>query len=160
GTLSGTNLSGLGIAGDLTQNTGTDAKPNFVTIPGGITYKDVEVVDVLLGTGDDTFTVTGTTKSDGVQGGITTVHGGAGADNISVKPAAGSGATTVTLASPLVIYGDTSQDASEYDNISGLAAPYGHSFKVIAGNNKDTLDASASVSGVAIYGGFDDDTIQ
>src|SRR5262249_27761376 len=96
GTLSGTNLSGLGLAGDLTQSTGTGS----ITIPGGITYRDIEVVDVLLGTGNDTFTVTGTTKPDGVQGGITAIHGGAGADNISVKPAGGSGSTTVTLASP------------------------------------------------------------
>src|SRR5262249_11438067 len=143
GTLTGTNLSGLGIAGPLTQDTGTRGHPNLITIPGGITYQDIEVLDILLGTGNDTFTVNATLTADGIQGGITTIHGGAGADSTSVKPAAGS--ATVTLASPLVIYGDTSQDASEYDNIPGLAAPFGHNFAVIPGYNQDTIDASASL---------------
>src|SRR5262249_11918830 len=126
GTLTGTNLSGLGITGPLTQNVGTNAHPQIVTTPGGITYRDVEVLDVLLGTGNDTFTVQSTMTPDGVQGGITTIHGGAGADTLAVKPPAGSSATTVTLASPLVLYGDTSQDGSEYDNIPSLGAPFGH----------------------------------
>ena len=105
GTLTGTTLTGLGST-------------------GGITYLAVEILDVLLGTGNDTFTINGTMTPDGVQGGITVVHGGAGDDTIAVKPAAGSGSTTVTLASPLVIYGDTSQDGGEYNDVPGAPAPY------------------------------------
>ena len=56
GTLTGTNLSGLGIAGPITQDVGNPGQPQLVTTPGGITYQDVEILDVLLGQGDDTLT--------------------------------------------------------------------------------------------------------
>src|SRR5581483_10129866 len=84
GTLTATNLSGLGSAGPLTQNIGTAGNPQFITIPGGITYQDVEILDVLLGVGNDTFTVNSTMTPDGIQGGITIIHGGGGNDNLSV----------------------------------------------------------------------------
>ena len=141
GTLTGTTLTGLGST-------------------GGIAYLALEILDILLGIGNDTFTVNGTMTPDGVQGGITVIHGGAGSDTIAVRPAAGSGSTTVTLASPLVIYGDTSQDGSEYNDVPGTPALYARHFAVIPGNNQDTIDASASLSGVALYGGFDNDVIR
>ena len=53
----------------------------------GITYHDVEILDVLLGTGNDTFIIHSTLTPDGVQGGITIIHGGAGSDTIAVQPA-------------------------------------------------------------------------
>ena len=37
---------------------------------------------------------------------------------------------------------------------------YARQFAVIPGNNQDTIDASASLTGVAIYGGFDNDLIR
>src|SRR5262249_545745 len=123
-TVVATNLSGLGIAGPLTQNIGTPTKPQFITTPGGITLQDIEVLDVLLGQGNDNFTINTTLRPDGIQGGITTIHGGGGNDTITVAPVAGSGASSVTLPSPLVIYGDTSQDASEYNDIPSLPTPF------------------------------------
>ena len=139
GTLTGTTLTGLGST-------------------GGIVYLALEILDILLGIGDDTFTVHGTMTPDGVHGGITVIHGGAGGDTIAVRPASGSGSTT--LASPLVVYGDTSQDGSEYNDVPGTPALYARHFAVIPGNNQDTLDAGASLSGVALYGGFDNDVIR
>jgi hypothetical protein len=159
GTLTGTNLSGLGISGPLMQNIGTDSSPQFITILGGITYQDVEILDVLLGQGNDNLTVNSTLTPDNTTfGGITLIHGGGGDDTLSVKPAAGSTATTVTLASPLALYGDTSQDGSEYNDIPGIPTAYGRHFPLLAGHN-DTLGASASLTGVAIYGGPGNDLI-
>ena len=103
GTLTPTTLTGLGSI-------------------GGIGFLAVEILDILLGIGDDILTVTGTMTPDGVQGGITVVHGGAGGDTISIQPAAGSNSATVTLASPLVVYGDTSQDGGEYNDVPGMPA--------------------------------------
>src|SRR5262249_45435868 len=62
--------------------------------------------------------------------------------------------------SPLVIYGDTSQDASEFNDIPSIPTQYARHFQVIPGHNQDTLDASASLTGVAMYGGPHNDVIK
>ena len=66
GALSGTALTGLGMSA------------------AGVTYANLETLEVLLGTGNDAFTVTGTAA-----GAITAVHGGGGGDRIIVTGGGG-----------------------------------------------------------------------
>ena len=123
-------------------------------VPAGINYAELEIVEVMLGTGNDHFTVEGTAV-----GAITVVHGGGNAllaDGITM----GGDTITVTggggAAAPLIIYGDTSQDGWRYDSVSGFATGRAIAFDH-AGN--DLIDASASTAGVTIYGGAGKDTI-
>ena len=70
-----TNISGLGLSGDVTFS--TDYFPDGAkTFAGGITYRNVEVAEVLLGQGDDSFTIHDTLTTTADHGGITVVHGG------------------------------------------------------------------------------------
>ncbi len=144
GTVSATLISGLGMGTDLVVNKGTEAAPDLFTYKGGIAYTNLEVAEVLLGTGNDTFTVTGTRA-----GTATAVHGGGGADTLIVTGGGGS-------ASPLVLYGDTSEDGSHYTSTGGTPSSSGIHFDT---PGADTIDASASSAGVLIYGGPGDDLI-
>ena len=138
------NISGLGMGSDLTLNFGTDAQPDDRTFDGGITYHGVEVVDILLGQGDDAFTVDQT-----VDGVMTVVQGGGGDDTITVN---GGGGST----SPLMVFGDTSQDGLFYTSTTADITGYGREF-VAPGD--DTIDARNAGSGLVIYGGAGDDTL-
>jgi Ca2+-binding RTX toxin-like protein len=155
---------------------------------GGITFDDIEITEIMLGQGNDTFTIAAT--SDGTPGAgdnvVTVVHGGGNTiltdedgnyvdeeDNLSEDPIVGGDHFIVTADSeddngvlrgvagpnsPLVIFGDTSQDGARYDSqpndgiFTGNALFYG-----LAGN--DVIDASLNENGVTIYGGPGDDTI-
>ena len=143
GQMTSTGLTGLGMAAPLTlAGGGMFGEP--ATAPGGISFgviavdpttgaistdsstTTIEVLNVLLGKGDDRMTiistmVPGVDRSTGVtanHGGLTTVHGGGGDDTLIVT---GGPSTTAAggPASPLVLYGDTSQDGRWY---SGLPA--------------------------------------
>ena len=129
GTLAQTGLTGFGTAGPLTFTSVDFGEPT--TVPGGISFGGVrftggafvtdphlttlEVVNLMLGTGDDLLTITGSatpgidisTGIAAVHGGLTLVQGGGGNDHITVTGGGGPGA-------PLVVYGDTSQDGSWY----------------------------------------------
>ncbi|MBD2412394.1 hypothetical protein FACHB389_10860 [Nostoc calcicola FACHB-389] len=135
GVLTATNLSGFNMAGDLTFS-GTTAFGEPNVFKGGITYGDpttgkstFEIFNLLLGSGNDNLTIESTLSTTATHGGITTVHGGGnryltnpttgafildgngqkivGGDKITVNGGGGS-------ASPLVVYGDTSQDGIWY----------------------------------------------
>ncbi|UUZ54423.1 hypothetical protein LP419_39750 [Massilia sp. H-1] len=70
-----TNISGLGLSSSVVF--GTDYFPGGArTYSGGITYRNVEVAEVLLGQGDDNFTVNDTLRTTANHGGITLIHGG------------------------------------------------------------------------------------
>ena len=56
GTLTSTTLTGLGLPGALTFAGGT-AFGEPTTFPGGITYRNVEELNIHLGIGHDTFTI-------------------------------------------------------------------------------------------------------
>jgi Ca2+-binding RTX toxin-like protein len=112
----------------------------------GIVYHGVEVVDVLLGRANDTFTVNST-----VDDSITVIQGGGGDDTLIAN--VGSDGTT---SAPLVLFGDTSQDGSFYD--ATTAAPTGRA-RQFTGFGNDTIDARNSTRSVTIYGGQGDDTI-
>ncbi|OQX64175.1 MAG: hypothetical protein B5M56_00340 [Desulfococcus sp. 4484_241] len=125
GLLSDTTISGLGMGST-------------------ITYSDMQTVEVLLGTGNDIFTVT-----DTAAGTITAVHGGGGDDHLIATGGGGAG-------SPLILFGDTSDDGSRYASTAGTPSD---SANVFAGVGNNTIDASLSTAGVAIYGGGGDDLI-
>ena len=150
------NLSGLGMSGPLQLDIGVGGAHDLRSFDGGITYHSVSIVDVMLGFGNDTFTVNSTTAGSitAIQGGgnslVSDGHGGTvvGGDHITVNGGGG-------VNSPLIIYGDTSQDGADYDGNLGksaLARPFTYS-----GN--DVIDASADPNSVVIYGGGGNDVI-
>lgn len=182
GTLGAARLFGLGMANDLTFATTAFGEP--ASVPGGITFGDaatgkskIEILNVLLGQGNDKLATTGTlnaaTEGTGParHGGITTVHGGG--NHALPSGVMGGDQTTITggggPASPLVVYGDISQDGLWYSgnpNLSGRADTIALSAKLFdqvgtaddafrfpranpftsAGN--DVIDASALFAGM------------
>jgi Ca2+-binding RTX toxin-like protein len=131
GTLSATAINGLGMSA------------------AGITYADMETLEILLGRGNDTFTVTSTAPNA-----ITAVHGDGGDDHLYATGGGG-------MNSPLLLYGDTTQDRHLFQQSSGQpwvhpAVGYGFAFP---SDGNDTIDASADTQSVAIYGGGGNDTI-
>ncbi len=130
GTFASTGLTGFGTAAQLIFPIPT-AFGESSTLLGGISFGAIrlvagvwitdparttlEVVNVLLGSGADALTVTGSIvpapdRSTGVvafHGGVTVLHGGGGDDTITVTGGGGPD-------SPLVVYGDTSQDGRWY----------------------------------------------
>jgi Ca2+-binding RTX toxin-like protein len=155
----GLALTGFEMGGDFAANQGTTQAPDYLYYGGGITYNGFEIVEVLLGKGNETLTIDDTGDRDEKAhvtpdpATITAVHGGGGSDTIIANDR-GNG--------PLVIYGDTSQDGVRYSNDQPEASNNGTSF-----NNpgNDTINASAmpqhndGFAGVVIYGGTGNDTI-
>jgi hypothetical protein len=152
------NIGGLGMGGPLALDFGSSGVPNVQTVDGGITYHGVEIVDVLLGQNDDSFTVSKT-----VDGTITVVQGGGGNDTLVANGTAGG------TSAPLVLFGDTSQDGRFYNSTTALVgasypttdvhpnpALLGRQFAV-SGN--DVINASAAGGMVTIYGGAGNDTL-
>jgi len=115
---------------------------------GGITMNDFEIVEILLGKGDETLTI-----DDTLDDAITVIHGGGGNDSITITNR-GNG--------PLVVYGDTSEGRVRYSNSEGGANIHGSSF---LNDGNDKIDASAMAEqgdgyvGLVIYGGHGNDTI-
>jgi Ca2+-binding RTX toxin-like protein len=155
----GLALTGFEMGGDLVVNQGTIEDPDFLYFGGGITYNGLEVVEVLLGKGNETLTIDDTGDRDEKAqvspdpATITAIHGGGGDDTI-IANNRGHG--------PLVLYGDTSLDGTRYSNDQPAASANGTTF-----NNpgNDTIDASRmpnkndGFAGVVIYGGTGNDTI-
>ncbi|NEU80298.1 DUF4347 domain-containing protein [Nostoc sp. UIC 10630] len=133
GTLSASTLTGFGMN------------------PDGINYGGLEVVELLLGQGDEELTVTGT-----ADGAITSVHGGGGNDKITVSDRGGTDARG--LDAPLAIFGDTSADGSRYSGTGTTIQP-GLAWNFNNPGN-DTIDASLSSDNVVIYGGAGNDSIR
>jgi Ca2+-binding RTX toxin-like protein len=138
------NISGLNMGGNVTEDFGEGGAHDIRTYEGGVTYHNVEIVDTMLGQGNDTFTVNATTA-----GSVTVVQGGGGNDHLFATGGGGANA-------PLVLFGDTSQDGSFYNsttaNLTGNAREY-----LNPGNN--TLDAHLDPNAVVMYGGPGVDTI-
>ena len=136
-------IVGLGMGGTTTMKSGSQLGAADLGFDGGVTYRNVEVVDVLLGSGADQFTVKGTTP-----GSITVVQGGGGSDRLtSLGHAAGSG---------LVLFGDTGQDGSFYDSTTGTPTFRARQFR---NPGDDTLDASKDANSVVLYGGVGSDIL-
>ena len=119
---------------------------------GGITYFNMDTVDLFLGAGDDTFTINTTVptvNADDGFGTMTMIEGGGGSNTI-----------TVTASSdPLVLYGNESGNG-DYDSVSTANGrtnkddPY---FFTNFGSN--TIDASGATGAVVIVGGPNSDTL-
>jgi hypothetical protein len=138
------NISGDNLGISLSIDGGKSQSPSVATFDGGVTYNGVEVVDVMLGVGNDTFTVDNTTA-----GSITVVQGGGGNNHLIANGGGGPEA-------PLILFGSTSQDGSFYNstdtNITGMAREFSN-----PGNN--VLDARNDTHSVVLYGGPGSDTI-
>ncbi len=153
------NISGLGMSGDLTFDLDTPDSADDLTFAGGITFRDVEVTEVLLGQGNDDLTVNATLTTSAAHGGLTVVHGG-GNTSLGGGTMGGDTITINRIAtgddSALVVFGDTGQDGLRYSGESGEKSVHGIAFD-FAGN--DVIDASGSNATLTIYGGGGDDTI-
>ncbi len=155
----GLALTGFEMGGDFSVDEGTPGTPKIVYYGGGITLNGFEVVEILLGKGDETLNISDTGDRDEKAevaddpATITAVHGGGGSDTIMIS-GRGNG--------PLVVYGDTSQDRARYGNDAPVASIHGTSF---ANDGDDTIDARAmgdqndGFVGLVAYGGFGNDTI-
>ena len=221
GTITATALTGLNMGGQLNFTLPAGSTMPFgepTSFPGGISYgritigtdgkiltdastSTIEVLNVLLGEGNDRLTITSTLvagpdrNADGtpgpiaVHGGITTVHGGGnsrlasgaiGGDTILISGGGGPD-------SPLVVYGDTSQDGLWYSGdprtqsirdfgTKPFPSEIGNGsprfFFPVAGSyayaGHDVIDASAHPGGpagalwtvgIVAYGGAGDDLI-
>src|SRR5579864_681946 len=130
------------MSGPLTFSEGL---PQPLTFAGGITYRNVDVVNVMLGKGNDTFTVDNT-----VPGSITVIQGGGGNDHLIANGGGGPG-------SPLILLGDTTQDGHFYDSTTSNINGHAHGEHFTPGN--DVIDASNDPNSVAIDGGPGNDTI-
>ena len=99
GALTSTRLTGLGMAPD-TYVAGR-------LLPGGIVYAELEALNVLLGYGNDTFTVEST------HGGTTTIAGGAGNDSFRVR----------TISGHTAIDAGAGDDTFQVGTTAGLGGP-------------------------------------
>src|SRR5262249_9016048 len=73
------NLSGLGMSGPLDVNIGENqSSPQIVHFPAGITFDDIEVTDILLGSGNDRMDIAATSPGTFGAGNavVTVLHGG------------------------------------------------------------------------------------
>src|SRR5690606_35601766 len=148
GAMTGSHISGLGMAD------GDTVLDNGVTVQNGITYANLHVVEVLLGRGNDDFTITGTgtvenPTADGgtvIEHTLTVVHGGAGNDHLAVTGGEG----------PIVLFGDTSANGLRYSADS--SAPNGAAYAFPA-DGDDVIDASGAGGIVVIDGGGGNDVL-
>ena len=110
----------------------------------GINYGKLESVEVLLGTGDDKFTVAGTLTTNALQGGQTQISGGGNSSATT-----GDTITVTGGGSPLTIYGDAAPDGGKY----GAAA------SGVAFAGRDVIDASGATMPIIANGGRGNDKI-
>ncbi len=102
GTLTENTITGLGMGGSTVVD--------GVQFAGGITYSDIQSLNIYLGSGNDTFTIQGTSQAD------TTVVTGNGSNTVDVETI--SGQTTVDTGT-----GTNTVDVSnagEVDRVAGL----------------------------------------
>ncbi|MHC4561200.1 MAG: hypothetical protein ACYS8X_00330 [Planctomycetota bacterium] len=143
GVLTGQNLSGLGMGGDLVLETSPGV---FETVPGGITYAHLEIFELQLGSGSETLDV------QSVAANLTTIiRGHAGNDVFNVS------APTATNAM-LVIYGDTAASDTHRgiggnDTIDASAAAFGATY--YGGVANDTILGGSGADRIAGGGGED-----
>ena len=141
--------------GTLTSSTITG-----LDLPGvAINYANLQTVQVLLGIGDDNFTVASTDNST-----MTIIEGGGGSNTITVAQSTG----------PLVIYGNESASGAEYSSAPGAINGTGYSFTnfgtniidatnatgvtvIVGGPKHDDLTGGSGINWIA--GGEGDDTI-
>ena len=147
GTLTDHTISGIGIGAGISTPLHVDYhdvnKPN-VDLARIIDYKDFGVVEVLLGRGDDTFTVTSSNAAT-----MTVVQGGGGSDLLQVRTT-DTGPNAHTALGPIVFFGDTSADGVRYSATNTTVNGNGYAF---TNYGNDTLDAGDARGIVVLDGG-------
>ena len=128
GLLGSSGLSGLGLGGTVGVGSG------------------VEVFEVLMGSGNDSLTVSATTA-----GTITVINGGGGADILTATGGGGASA-------PLILLGDSLQDGGRYTATATASTRNGAGLE-FANPGNDRIDASGASGAVVIYGGAGNDTL-
>ena len=138
----------------ITSNTGT-------VYEDGISFVNLDAVELFLGTGNDTFTIDTTeptlNATDGHQT-MMVIEGGGGSNTINVMHSS----------DPLVLYGNDSGDGSvndplggvEYSGLPGQLTPDAYNYLEQGySNGYDTINASGATGTVVIVGGPDGNTI-
>ena len=149
----GINISGLDLPAsnqDISHTSGTTGITT--TYEGGIDMVNIDVLQILMGTGNDTFNintpVATTNADDGLQT-MMVVEGGGGSNTINV---------THSL-DPLVLYGNESASGIEYNSTerqTGIADGNG---VVFTNFGSDTINASGATGTVVIVGGPNNDRL-
>ncbi len=143
-----------GSASDTVLNVTATQVTGIGMSASGVTYQDLEVVEIMLGSGNDTINVTGTAV-----GATTVIHGGGnretspgvmGGDTFNV-----SGASPVGNA-PLILLGDTFQDGARYSGVSGVGSGNAYLF---ANHGNDFFNLIGADFAVVAYGGRGNDQI-
>ncbi|MHB1562374.1 MAG: beta strand repeat-containing protein, partial [Isosphaeraceae bacterium] len=133
-------LTGDGMGNGLTLSQGLPAP---ITYGGGTSYHNIDVIDVMLGTGADNYTVSQTVPNS-----ITMVQGGGGYNTITATGGGG-------YFSPLLLMQSTTQNGQYYNsttaNITGWAREYQ---PPALGSGHGVLDASLDPYSVIMYGGL------
>ena len=149
-------IDGLGMSGALTFSGANAPHTGPLTFAGGITYRNVDVVNVMLGQGDDTFTVTNTVPNT-----ITMIQGGGGNNHLIATGGGG-------YSSPLLLMASTTQNGQYYnattDSINAYVkaieqgtalpaiTPMAREF-TIPTSGQSILDATQDPNSVIMYGG-------
>ncbi len=128
------------------QSDVTDADPGVGTTLSIAGRLLAPVTQIYAGNDDDVvhYVITGNPEFAGV----VAVHGGGGADQITVS----GGAADSPMA---VIYGDTSQDGLDYGPV-----PVAPTLVAFTNPGVDVLDASGATSGVILFGGVGNETLR
>jgi Ca2+-binding RTX toxin-like protein len=137
-------IEGLGTsAAPQSFDLGTLTTPTTLSSDGGIVFGSLDIVDILLGTGNDTFTTT-----DTVQNVINLVQGGGGTNDLIAKGGGG-------YFSPLLLFGGTSQNGQYYNSTSTHLTGWAREFTypTPSAYPATTLDASLDYNTVILYGG-------
>ena len=132
------DLNTTGQTGTL-SNAGLLGEVAGLGMGSGIDYSSVDTVDVMLGSGSDTFTVLGTAP-----GSITLIQGGGGNNDLIADGGGGPLA-------PLVLFASTSQDGSYYNSTSTDLTGGARIFN--DPGSESVLDARDDPNGVTLYGG-------
>ena len=158
----GDNISGLDIPDlvvPVTQPTGETISATSITSNTGTVYEDgisfvnLDAVELFLGTGNDTFTIDTTQPTINADDGKQTmmvIEGGGGSNTINVTASSDS----------LVLYGADSGSGVEYSGLPSELTPDAYNF-IAQGHNYgyDTINASGATGTVVIVGGPDGNTI-
>ncbi len=155
-----TGLEGQGLsASQFNEITGLSMGPGVSFQPpgdpqfsfdGAITYRNVDVVDVMLGSRSHSVGTEGLFTVSATLPGVITVIQGGGGDKKLVATGGGG------FDSPLILLGNTTQDGSFYN--STTADLTGHA-RVYQSPGQSVVDASLDPNPVIIYGGVGDSQI-
>ena len=145
GVLTGSTITGLGMGGDTVVG--------GETVPGGITYSEIENVDIQLGTGNDHFTIEGTSA------GTTTVDSGAGNDTVDVKTIDGHTTVDTGSGNDIVNVGNAEGLVDSIDALLTLDTGTGTGSDTVNVNDAQDTNANAGTLTGSTLTGLDMPTV-